>query len=257
MWGDDAPPDERRSADLPLSANLPETLIELLDPEPFDLVYKAQCEVKAPKAEPGKRSVPLYKLRNHKLRFPTPGQHGFREPARAELLTEFRRKADPEARSLNLLWAFYREHDGALLFQPAKGNVMDAHIQLFGLADQEYAVGCVRYYMEEEVDSRERADKFFVTMGCSPDSVLCLALIDASFYLVPLTGKHAGRVFRFSARAFRLSEFAPTTEVAIELFVSKIAQLSGEFGPAHAIGDESFGQATVMKLAAVKPRAKH
>jgi hypothetical protein len=240
-----------------LSQNLPEGLLELLNPDPFDLVYKAVYEVKASESSPSGRATLFFKPRDHKLRFPTPGHHGFREPAPPDVLEQFRRKADSIAGSLRLLWAFYREHDGALLFQPDKGQPTDAHIQIYGLADQDQAVRSVTYFMEgDEVDSDEPVDKFFNVMNCTTDTVLCLARIDASFFLIPLRGKSAGHVFRFSARANRLSIFAPSAEEALALFVKKIAQLSGQSGPVHMIGDESYGQASQMKLAGVKPRTK-
>ncbi len=251
---DDAPELPSRPAPLELSSLVPEVFHELVGGPVFDLVYRAEYEVTDPGAESGERSMQILRPREHKIRYPVPGTHGFREQPEADALEQFRR-ATAHVPSLGLLYAFYREHDGALLFRPLKGTDEDAHVQWLGLADQAAAMDQVVYVMEGIDREPERVQTFMRKMGCDLESVHCLALIDASFFLVPLKGHAAGQVFRYSFRANQVSRFAATVEEAVALFVRKVAQLSGRFAPLVALGDESRGgAATQMKLVAVKIR---
>lgn len=252
VWGDDEPPMLRRSAKLPLSNRVPEVLHVLFNSGPFELVYRAQYESTTLRGITKGRGISTLRPRDHKIRFPTPGQHRFREPCDPQILRKFRTKIASGPTSLRFLAALYREHDGGLLFQPVKGKEEDAHIDLYGLEDQDHAMELLRYHLQGDDPDGPQFDRLCAKLGCELEDAICLAIIDASFFIVPLKGKCAGRVFRFSARARRLSEFARTVERAMLAFASKICALSGEFGPVHAIGDEAKGAVSELRLAAIK-----
>jgi hypothetical protein len=252
MRGEDAPPTVRRPASLPLSVKLPKWLRNLFSPAPFDMVYRAVYEAQTPRAQPGIRSVSRLRARDAKIRLSTPGRHFFRKPCPLRTLTKFCSKCHTGSASLQSLMEFYRVHDGGLLFQPTTGDEHDAHLNWYGLDDQDHAVDLMRYYMEGLDPDGTQLRNLCDVMGCDLDRALCLAQIDAWFFVVPLTGKNAGTVFRFSAHSERMTEFAPSVERALAAIADKICTLSSEFGPTHKLGDERRGAVSELRLVAIK-----
>jgi hypothetical protein len=240
-WEEDAPMIPCRGANLKLSVRLPERLIELFEPSSFELEYQAATEVlQHPQAKtPGKpREIGIYRKRDDRVRVRLPGRHGFRKPVAADVRASYVGRG--RAGTLRLLWAFYSEHDGGLLFQPLNARPEMAHVQLFGLADQPRALRCLSYYIEgTEIDRPDVVDAFLARYDCRLDDLLVLALINASCFLVPLSGSCAGRVLRYLIRARRIAPFAESVEEGFAKMVGDVVRLSGDWGPVMMVGLET------------------
>ena len=250
--GDDRPPWRVRAAPLlRVSRRLPESILETLDAGPFELEYVRVASIRVIRAEdPDTHCLPIVTPLKDGDRMAVAARHRFRRGARPALLSEFARFARVEPR-LRALLAFYREHDGALLFAPRDEPTLPP-IELVGLAAQRRAREVLLYDVQSwALDDPERVPAFLAGLGVVGDHLHVLALAGLHTLVIPMRGRKAGRVFRVT-KSGRASGFAPDAESALRLMTRQAVSRAGEREVPEADTDPEWERASLFRLRRVR-----
>lgn len=250
IWMEDAPAERIRAAPLARpSDRLPKPLRHALSPVQWDLTYRGAMEVSLPSTTPSKRSGRIFTPKRHVRRFTFPAAHRFRKPAPPSVLAQYTALVGKVPAIMTSL-AFYREHDGALLFRRRGAKAAEAHVWLYGLLDQPRALKRLLYYIGHwEFPERDTGDKVLAHWGCDRKSVIVVATVGVSMFFMPLKGPHAGKVIRVYLMVQRHDIWAGSLADAIARIRDKVVVLAARDSCEVQLGDEARGGTTELTLA--------
>lgn len=244
------------------SRRMPEAILEVLEHGPFELYYSINGFFVVPKRNKPRARVVPYIIRrkgNAPEVVQMRGAHRFRRPAHRDDLAEFSRVTARSER-LRPLVAFYREHDGALLFAQAKQPRDLAHIQLLGLLEQRAARQLLLYDIQAwDIDDHHRVPAFVSRLDVRAELLHVLAWVGSFVFVIPLAGRLCGRVFRVT-KSGASSEFASDFLKALLLLTTRVVSLAADQPlPGEPVGDPPGGDESriaVLRLKRVRAAGK-
>ncbi len=221
IWMEDEPRRRVRTAPRRVpSKRLPEYLRERLGQARWNLVCAPELEVLS--KGKGRRAVPTFRrgpTAVRRQRIAVAARTGLRRHGDAALLRQWRFRSR-DVPSLRPLWAFLREHDGALLFWRDGSPSGDALIELLGVADQRAALRHFKYLVDHAAcNDPDRVRRCLKVLGCHVESVFVVAQADGRYFALPTSGPKAGNVFRFMSHSCTLEPFASSFLKAVGRFV--------------------------------------
>lgn len=246
---DDAPTAVRRTAPLlQLSSDVGTDLQDAIGWSNFNLVFSAGYETWPPEEE---RDALIYSRKAVGRTFTFPGLHSFRLPPNGKQFRAVLGSVLGDERFQSLC-DFYKHHDGALLYQCEEAHPLDCLAGIYGLEDQSAAREELRYWLDQRRIDEPNYHLQRLQKYDAPLERMMVVVGSGSYFVIPLSGRCAGKMIRFYMKVNRDGVWSPCFASGMKRLREEIVRVSLGFPHSMKLGDEEYEGETMLALRKVK-----
>lgn len=256
IWTEDAPETVKRPATMhQLASGLSSEIVEAIGPMQFEMVFEAAFEAWTTSTDPSVRALTFLCRKATKRTFTFHGEHLFREPSDKHTLQSALGDARSDPRFQSLV-AFYKHHDGAILFHCNEAESDGCLAVVYGLEDQPAAREEVKYWLDyHRMDEPGYHAVVLSKYDTCLDEIIVVAA-SGSFFVIPLRGTFAGQMIRLYVKVNRQAVWAKDFAEGLKKLRAGIHRISLGLSSAMKLGDEKYGGETALSLVRVKYRRR-